>query len=187
MLANVLALRLWDAYRAKQQGFLWPAVRLAALILIPALISSTLYFNHEDQGVEREVVVVQPNFEPHYEKFERVPERDQITRFLDLSRQQVDEDTDYLLFPETSFGLVETSRLNAYPAVQRIRETFRDFPELKIISGIDAYHIFGQGEPRSHAVREQVRRPGDTMFYEILNAAIQLEPDILDVPLYPQI
>jgi apolipoprotein N-acyltransferase len=33
-------------------------------------------------------------------------------------------------------------------------------------------------------VREQVRRPGDTMYYEILNAAIQIDPSTREVPLY---
>ncbi|MCB0581627.1 MAG: apolipoprotein N-acyltransferase [Phaeodactylibacter sp.] len=183
LLANVLALQLWDAFRARQP-LLWPALRLAGLILLPVLFSLVLYYNYEESGVEREVVVVQPNFEPHYEKFERVPESEQISRFLELSRRQVDENTDYLVFPETSFGLVETSRINAYPAVQRIREAFQAYPRLKIITGIDAYHIFLPGEPHSHAVREQVRRPGDTMYYEILNAAIQIEPGNPEVPLY---
>ena len=184
LVANILALRLWDAIRSGQQPVLWPALRLVALILAPMLLSLSLYYKYEEQGVEREVVVVQPNFEPHYEKFERVPERDQVTRFLELSRQQVDENTDYLVFPETSFGLIEISQINSYPAIQRIRETFRDFPQLKVVTGIDAYHIFEPGEPRSAAVREQQRRPGDTMFYEILNAAIQIEPGVSDVPLY---
>ncbi|MCB0595105.1 MAG: apolipoprotein N-acyltransferase [Phaeodactylibacter sp.] len=184
LLANVWALKLWDAFRSGQQPALWPALRLAAWVVVPALISLGLYYNYQEKGVEREVVVVQPNFEPHYEKFERVPESEQIARFLELSKQQVDENTDYLVFPETSFGLVETSQINSFPAVQRIREAFRDDPRLKIVTGIDAYHIFRPGEPRTQAVREQVRRPGDTMFYEILNAAIQIEPGNPEVPLY---
>lgn len=184
LLANVLALRLWGAYRNRQQPVLWPAIRFGAWILVPALISVAMYSGHEEQGVERDVVVVQPNFEPHYEKFDRVPEQEQVTRFLELSTPLVDENTDYLLFPETSFGLVETSQPNSYPAIQRIRSTFREFPGLNIISGIDAYNIFEPGEPRSRAVREQVRRPGDTLFYEILNAAIQIQPGNQDVQLY---
>lgn len=185
LLSNVLALRLWDAFSSrKESSIVWPALRLGGLILVPALFSVFLYNHYEEKGTEREVVVVQPNFEPHYEKFERVPEREQVTRFLELATRQVDENTDYLVFPETSFGLVETSQANAYPAIQRIRDTFRGFPKLKVVTGIDAYHIFAPGEPHSPAVREQVRRPGDTMFYEILNAAIQIEPGNPDLQFY---
>ncbi len=184
LLGNVLALRLWDAYRKRQRPLFWAALRFGAWVLVPALISVGMYFNHEEQGEEREVVVVQPNFEPHYEKFDRVPEQEQVTRFLELSTPLVDENTDYLLFPETSFGLVETGQPNSYPAIQRIRNTFREYPGLNIISGIDAYNIFEPGEPRSRAIREQVRRPGDTLFYEILNAAIQIQPGNQDVQLY---
>ncbi|MCB9266347.1 MAG: apolipoprotein N-acyltransferase [Lewinellaceae bacterium] len=184
LLANVLALRLRDAYRSGKKGLVGASLRLAALLLLPAGLSLWMYSSYQEEGAEREVVVVQPNFEPHYEKFERVPQQEQLSRFLELSRQQVSQETDYLLFPETSFGLINDKEVNDYPAIRRIRETFRGFPGLKVISGIDAYHIFKPGEPRSHAVREQERRPGDTMFYEILNAALQIEIGNDDVQLY---
>ena len=181
--ANVLALHLWDAYRSQTMPLLRPAFRLLGLTALPVVASLYLYYNYEEKGAVREVVVVQPNFEPHYEKFD-LPERIQIDRFLELSAQAVDTQTDYLVFPETSFGFVETSSINSYATVQRIRQSFRKYPKLKVVAGVDAYHIFRPGEPHSRAVRESVRAPGDTMYYEVLNAAIQLGMDSEEVPLY---
>lgn len=183
LLANVLALQMWDAFRNKAQGRWWTALRFGGLILLPAILSVALYFNYKEQGEEREAVVVQPNFEPHYEKFD-LPEREQITRFLSLSGRQVDENTDYLVFPETSFGFVETSQANGYPSILRIRDHFRDYPGLKIITGVDAYYIFKPGEPHSRAVRAQLRSTRDTMYYEVLNAAMQIEPGSQDIQFY---
>lgn len=183
LLANVLAFRLWIAYRNSGRLQLWPALQMAGLILLPAAASLLIYSRYEEQGTEREIVVVQPNFEPHYEKF-NLPEREQITRFLALADQQVDENTDYLVFPETSFGWVETSQANAYPSILRIRNHFQDYPRMKIISGVDAYHIFGPNELHSRAVRQQISSAGDTVYYESLNAAIQFVPGNQDIQFY---
>ena len=71
-----------------------------------------------------EVVVVQPNFEPHYEKSSNVPEREQVTLIPGTYHRQVDENTDYLVF---SGDELETSQANAYPTIQRIRDTFAAF------------------------------------------------------------
>ncbi len=181
--ANLLVLRLWDTWRGKAAPLQRPALRLLGLVAIPIAASLLIYSRYQEQGPIRQVVVVQPNFEPHYEKFD-IPERVQMDRFLELSGQAVDEDTDYLLFPETSFGFVETGNINSYAAVQRIRQFFRDYPLLHVVAGVDAYHVFRPGEPRSRAVRESVRAPGDTMYYEVLNAAIQLSMGSEETPLY---
>ena len=181
--ANILALRLWSTWREKAGSLLRPALRLLALIAIPVIVSLVIYTRYEEQGKPRQVVVVQPNFEPHYEKFD-IPEGVQIGRFLELSGQAVNEQTDYLVFPETSFGFVETSSINSYAAVQRIRQYFKDYPKLHIVTGVDAYHVFRPGEPHSRAVRESVRGPGDTMYYEVLNAAIQISIGSDEVPVY---
>ena len=84
-------------------------------------------------------------------------------------------ETDYLVFPETSFGLVETSVLNTYPSIERIRTELVDYPELKIITGLNAYYKFRPDEIPSGAVREYSPRNGGPGFrYETYNLAAQL-------------
>ena len=128
--------------------------------------------------------MVQPNFEPHYEKFERVEERDQVTRFLELSRQQVDEKTDYLVFPETSFGLDGNQPDQFLP-----RHPTHPGKSSGIFPTEDCYrhrcvsHFRARGT-LSAAVREQLRHWETPLFYEIHNAAIQIEPGKEEVPLY---
>jgi len=183
LLANVLVLNIWRAYQAGT-SYRKPLIQLVALLLIPTAVSLLLYSNYKPRGDAREVAVVQPNFEPHYQKF-RIPEKMQVERFIDLSWQVVGEDTDYLVYPETSFGYMDTRAINNYPAIERLREAFADYPALKLITGINAFYVFEEGEPHSPAVRERVRAGGlDTMYYEVLNAAVQLEMGSPEVPVY---
>lgn len=183
LLANVLALKGFMAYRAGQ-AFRTQLLQGLALLLLPIGLSLAMYFSYEEQGELREVAVVQPNFEPHYIKF-NLDDKAQMEVFLKLSEQIVDENTDYLVFPETSFGLLESRNISNHPKVQQMRRFLAAYPQLKLVSGVDAYHIFQEGEPRSRALRTQVRGNGrDTLHYEMLNAAIQLDGAQVYEPLY---
>ena len=183
LLGNFLVLKAWKA-RTERQKLLGQILRLAAWLIIPATISLWQYFTFFEEGKNTATVaIVQPNYEAHYEKFD-IPEDIQIDRFLELSASVVDSETDYLLWPETSFGYVETRSMEAYPAVMRLRDFMSQFPNLKVIAGIDAYHIFMPGEPHSRAVRSSDRGNGNVMYYEVLNAAVQLSGETPETPIY---
>jgi apolipoprotein N-acyltransferase len=51
--------------------------KLAGLVLLPIGISLAMYYSYEDKGALAEVVIVQPNYEPHYQKFD-IPEATQM-------------------------------------------------------------------------------------------------------------
>ncbi len=183
LLANVLGLQIWQGISAGTT-YRKPLFQLLALVLIPFFISVMMYQTYEPQGMPRRVAVVQPNFEPHYIKF-RMPERLQMDQFIKLSQAVLSEETDYLVYPETSFGFVETGSINNYATIQRLREAFAEYPGLKLVTGVNAFHVFKEGEPLSDAVRERIRGGGlDTMRYEVLNAAIQVDMSNEDIPLY---
>ena len=158
----------------------WIKVKLFAIV--PIFISWAMYFNHEDNGRDVEVVVVQPNYEAHYEKF-RAPKQERQRRFLRLSKEKLTEKTEYLVFPETSFWHYDDRLINNESDIRALRTLFNDYPNLKIVTGIIAYHIFKENESHSPAVREQTRN-GQTIFYEERNAAIQLEKSQNNLPLY---
>ena len=178
---NLLVFKIYNTWKA-QQSLRKPLIYISALVFLPMILSLVMYYNYEEQGSSREVAVVQPNFEPHYQKF-TIPESKQIDRFLELSNRIITEETDYFVYPETSFGLVKVNNMEQYPAIRRIREFFNTRPGLKIVTGIDAYYVFQEGEPHSKHVRVQERRRG-TMYYEIINGAIQLTIGQDSIPLY---
>ena len=183
LLANVVGLKVVLAFRSAE-SYRKPLLQWLALVLAPSVISLVMYFNYEAQGEVREVAVVQPNFEPHYVKFS-MPEDLQLDQFIKLSDQALTDRTDYLVYPETSFGFVETHGINDHKGVQRLRTQFQAYPGLNIVTGVNAYHVFQDDEPHSDAVRERIRAGGrDTMYYEMLNAAIQLQIGKSEVAVY---
>lgn len=151
------------------------------IIILPLIVSIVMYSTHEEAGTTAEVVVVQPNFEPHYEKFKRVSEADQITRFIELSTPLVDENTDYLVFPETSYGWVEEQSVLSNRYTERLRSAFAAYPQLKLVTGLNAYHDFGPDEARSPATRSR-ERGGRTIEFEVMNLAAQIPMDNATAP-----
>jgi len=180
--ANILALQVW-LKRKEIQAWRWPAVRLGLWLLLPLAFSLWRYATYEEKGTPIDVIVVQPNFEPHYEKFAISPSR-QLDRFLRLSDSLLDEQVQYIVYPETVFGGLELTRLNQFSLIRGIRDHFKAYPGLHLVTGLDAYRIYAPGEPKGEAVRQHVRSPGDTTFYESSNIAAQITMGEEDIQLY---
>ncbi|MEM8907098.1 MAG: apolipoprotein N-acyltransferase [Bacteroidota bacterium] len=182
LLANVLIFQSWQNYRSGK-GFGKRGWQAAAWIIIPLVLSLVMYFTYENRGKSVEVVSVQPNFEPHYQKF-TVRRKDILDQFISLSESQLTPETDYLLFPETSFGRIKIKDVvNSSNAMQALKAMVDRYPKLKLVSGISAQHIYEPGEPHSPAVRMHVRKT-DTLYWESYNAAVQLSSGQPDVPYY---
>ncbi len=135
------------------------------------------------------VVVVQPNFEPHYEKF-NYSEEMQLQKFLRLASEKVDATTDYLVFPETSFIFQNINVWNDRPAVQTLKKFVARYPKLHLITGVEClktYAEFVNKKPDSLTASSirTYKNPGGTFtFWEEYNAAMQISNDTNDLPLY---
>ena len=161
----------------------WKWGQIALILVLPVVLSLSLYYGYEERGNPAQIAVVQPNYEPHYVKF-TVPVQLQMTNFLQLSNSVVDEETDYLVFPESSFGYVETHAIGDYPAVRRLDEYISAFPDLKLVTGLNAYTRFLPGETHTINTRMNVGSRGDTTYYETLNIAAQLSNERDSIQIY---
>lgn len=174
LLANLASFFVWKAWNVKKKRLAKALLVLNLLIwLIPAIISINIYTNYKENGVPRDFVVIQPNWEPHYEKFE-VPEKKQLKRFIDLSHSALDTTVDYLVFPETSFESVNANSLESDRNLLWMIRMVNDYPKLKLITGIGSYRVFKSNEARPDAIREKILNSGDTLYLDYQNAAIQI-------------
>ena len=82
---------------------------ICTIISVPILISLIIYFSYEEKGEPVEIAIIQPNYEPHYEKFE-VPEEVQLSRFIRLTLNAITDKTKYILWPETELRVREQLR-----------------------------------------------------------------------------
>ena len=180
---NVLLFQAWKTYQ-KESRFDRPSLlRIAGLVVVPIALSLVMYFTHQEKGESIRVVVVQPNYEPHYQKF-AVIEQLQLATFKQLSQLGLDQSTDYLLYPESCFGYVETDRMDRYPTFKDLKGFMEEFPGLQLVTGINAYHDFEPGDPQTRATRERTMPNGTEVRYEVYNAAIQISNETEEIPLY---
>lgn len=160
----------------------WQFLKIIALVLVPIIVSLVWYSNQKDEGRDVEVVVVQPNFEPHYEKF-NISRSRQIETFKRLSASAISDKTAYVVWPETSFNAGQFDKLNSNGTILELTAFLAKYPQVKLVAGVDAYKIFKDGEPHTRSTRRDEQN-GEVFFWEGYNAAIQLESGADSIPFY---
>lgn len=178
----LIANRLFGA-EAHQSARKW--VTPTIVVVLPIVASLAMYFNHEpEQGRPVEVVAVQPNYEPHYQKF-TVPQRTQLQQFLDLSKSKLTDSTAYLVFPETSFRGITAARVGEAPVVQQLKAFVSNYPQLQLMTGISARNIYRENEPYPpHAFMYCNQDQTRCQYIDAHNAAIQISADSDEIPYY---
>jgi apolipoprotein N-acyltransferase len=180
---NVLLFRIIKGFNEEGAILRKDVIQISAVFLLPLIVSLFMYFNYEEKGEAVNVVAVQPNYEPHHEKF-TIPENVQVNHFLELSSTRIDSLTDYLVFPETSFGkYIEDSSFKSSRSLIKVREYMQSYPGLTVVMGANVYHDFEKGEPLTAHAR--VLGKGKNIRYlETYNAAIELSGTSNEVPLH---
>jgi apolipoprotein N-acyltransferase len=145
----------------------------------PILISVMIYVTYQEKGELRNISIVQPNYEPHYEKF-NVPEKLQIDRFVRLSEECLTDSTDYLLYPETIFGYFDIDNLNREIPIQRLKNVVKGNPRTNIVSGLSTLKYYSGTDELSNATRKIERRDGTISYLEVQNSAVQFNANNLD-------
>ncbi len=152
-----------------------PILKIAAAIIIPILFSYLIFSLRKPLSISKDkisVVVVQPNIDPYNAKFV-MDFQMQFQRFLNLVRGKIDNETDYVVLPETFIvgeGLDE-GELAQNPAIKRFSDSLiKKFPKLKVVVGADSYKIFKHKSEITSTARED-----DSVFYDSYNTALQLD------------
>lgn len=152
--------------------------RFALLLLLPIAVSLVRYFTYtEDLTQGREVVLVQPNYEPHFEKF-HIKYKEQWQRFSDLSKGALTDTTHYLVFPETSIDAIDFEIFVEDPKVVRMRELLAAYPKTLLIAGISGYLQYRDAKTQPPNTYKSCNKSGTScIYYSVYNSAIQLTAD----------
>ena len=142
------------------------------LLMAPILISFFIYFNYQEKGNPVNVTLIQPNFEPHYQKFE-LPQEVQMDRFIELSENNIADTTDYLVFPETSFSFFNIDKLTEHRPIQKLYSIIDSFPNTNLITGLVSYKIFDSKE-KGVANLRPINSPDGQRYMQVQNSAVEL-------------
>lgn len=186
LLLNILIYKILkiNAFSLKNVFFPYKKQWFVIISLFIVPIAFSLYLKEIVQFTERytnknvEIVALQANYEPHYEKFE-VSDELQLERYLQLAKANVTPNTQYLILPETAFGTYDIDDLASYKPVIAFRMLADTFPDLHIISGFDLVQTVVSSENPPISVRRRGSR-----FYEIYNGAAQITHNQPIIPIY---
>ena len=149
------------------------ALRLVAVAGLPLLASAIaadlLEYEYPSRGEVR-VAAVQPNYEPHYRKFE-VGREAQLAHFERLTEEALSEGAALVVYPETSFGGVEEGSLAREPFYGMWRSVCDGVDGAALLTGLSSYRRLS-GPSDDPALRTQTRPGGKAAYYIAHNSAV---------------
>ncbi len=153
--------------------------RNSLFMLVPALVALLLPFGVSyivgkaaektiTQGTTSEVVVVQPNIDPYDEKFDYATVPFQMSNLIKLTKRQVTENTDFIVWPETAIPTPTWIESLYEPTYMQTVKNFIDSTNnATLVTGITLLDYYD--EPKTSTARAA----GDG-YYDVYNAALML-------------
>ncbi|MDO4881604.1 MAG: apolipoprotein N-acyltransferase [Capnocytophaga sp.] len=114
-------------------------LKIPSIILIPILISYTIYYTYEEEGTPSEVIVLQPNIDPYNEKY--LLRNEEIIKLItDLTKEKITKKTEFVITPETIFAeQIGIERIKS--EVTDLQNFTLEYPKLNFLCGASLYKI----------------------------------------------
>jgi len=175
IIINILLYKIITNYQQgrvlREQLFL--TLSTAAFIFIPMVVSAIMFYSYKESKAPYNIVVIQPNIDPYNEKFEGLSNYDQLSIILNLADSLVDEETDYVIGPETSINdNIWEGTITQNSSIKRIKGYVEKYPEIKFVIGITSLKRYEKGEKLSPTVR---KFSDVDMYYDVYNTGMQVD------------
>jgi apolipoprotein N-acyltransferase len=146
---------------------------MLVVLLVPVLGSSLVFKNLATATETVNVALIQPNLDPYTEKFDQEKYERHVAAFFRTAEAILDDDTDYLLGPETLIvDQIDERNPSASIYYRNLLKFRKKYPKLNILIGVHSYQKLGNRDipPGSRFNREE------NFFYEAFNSALFLPP-----------
>jgi apolipoprotein N-acyltransferase len=150
---------------------------LVVAVLIPAGLSYMIYNSFHEQGRTVEVASINTQFDCYSNKYE-TGNLHLVNNYLQYTLEAITSETVCVVWPETAIPQgIYRNKLNDDTVVRRIRAALKDYPHIRIITGIVLREMVFE-EPNGIDVR---RDTVSGCAFREFNAAIQLTPSFNDI------
>ena len=168
LLVNILLFFTFNQL-IKNQKFINPIFFSLFFLTTPFIISKkTIVDTNYTQGKKVNIVVVQPNYEPHAEKFNK-PQTTQLKEVEELIKPIWNSNPAIIVFPETFLvDWIWESRLETATGVLKMKSWLADHPNTQILTGASTGRVLNKSEYSKTTAR---RSRNGTMF-EVFNSAL---------------
>jgi apolipoprotein N-acyltransferase len=180
ILTNFAALKVYHTYRQKGPGsIVAPGAITLMLFLIPIVVSYLIFQSFEEEGEPVNIALIQPNLDPYTEKFDPANYARHVESFFKTADAIVDDETQYLIGPETLIvEQIDEKNPAASTYYRDLLEFSKKYPNLNILLGVHSYQKLGDANipPGSRFNREE------NFYYEAFNTALFLPAGPAPVP-----
>ncbi|HIP47529.1 MAG TPA: apolipoprotein N-acyltransferase, partial [Lutibacter sp.] len=141
-----------------------------SVVVIGVFASLYSYHTYQEKGETLTALLLQPNTDPYTEKYHQSDTKI-ASDFIDLVKDKMDNEVQYILAPETMFSNHTTieafKRGNAY---RKIDNFLTDYPETSLLTGISLIKIYKSSTPKSQTAN--IFSNSNKSWYESFNTAL---------------
>ncbi|KAF0239341.1 MAG: apolipoprotein [Prolixibacteraceae bacterium] len=146
----------------------------AIVILLVAPVSFSLYkyYTYVEKENPRNIVVVQPNIDPYSESYDAQAENEKLQKFLNLAATKADNETDFIIGPETLFEnpwFWNEDQLHTNTKLFQLSGFLQNYPNAEMVFGVSSYKTY----PDKKSAPPTARTRND-ITYDMFNTAIFL-------------
>jgi len=125
-----------------------------------------------DTNEHLNVVIIQPNIDPYYDKFQGISESDQIDLMIRLAKSAITEKTDVVVLPETAFPQpFWDHELEFMYGTEEFRKIINEYEDLRVIAGILCSKMYTEESELSSTARKLP----EFGWYDNYNAAMHID------------
>ena len=173
ILVNFAVFKAYESYQNRRFRIMVPiGVGILLLLLIPSLFSYQMYCNFQKGEESVKIALIQPNLDPYTEKF--VPEKQarHLEEFFKTADNILDDDTQYLLGPETLIvQQIDEENPSASPYYRQLVNFQEKHPGLNCLLGVHSYRKLDSHIPPGSRFNLE-----KGFYYEAFNTALFLAP-----------
>lgn len=141
-------------------------------LFVPVFYSLYKYNAYVEKENPRNIVIVQPNIDPYSESYDAQAENEKLQKFLKLAVSETDEETDFIIGPETLFenpGFWNEDQLHTNTQLMELSDFLQNYPNAEMVFGVSSYKTY----PDKKSAPPTARTRND-MTYDMFNTAIFL-------------
>lgn len=141
------------------------------LIVVPLILSQSLYHSYKEKVNPVSIVVVQPNIDPYKEQYV-IPPVEVVGRIMNLAGPLLDSNTNFLVAPESAIQeYMWENDINIFKSIGLLKEIVKKYPNLNVLVGGSTRHEFGPGEEATSTARKFTDAD---LYYDEYNTAMLL-------------
>ena len=140
-------------------------------IIVPLIISYSIYHSYKEKSNPVTIVVVQPNLDPYSEQY-TVPPAEVVGKIMKLAEPYLDSSTNFLVAPESAIQeYMWENDINSFRSINLLKDILIKYPKLNLLVGGSTRHEFGPGEEVTNTARKFTDAD---IYYDEYNTAMLL-------------